>query len=145
MPHTFVIIGIIILAAVVLTWIIPAGEYVRFENAEGIKVIDPTQFSYVDRTPVNPFLIPLFIVKAFIGKIDLMLVILFCRRSVPYGNRDRRSSRNSCKACEEIFREVIYFHTDPDSCICPYLYDTGGEPVHSLCADYGNAGNGHGA
>ena len=77
MPHTFVIIGIIILAAVVLTWIIPAGEYVRFENAEGIKVIDPTQFSYVDRTPVNPFLIPLFIVKAFIGKIDLMLVILF--------------------------------------------------------------------
>ena len=52
MPHTFVIIGIIILAAVVLTWIIPAGEYVRFENAEGIKVIDPTQFSYVDRTPV---------------------------------------------------------------------------------------------
>ena len=60
MPHTFVIIGIIILAAVVLTWIIPAGEYVRFENAEGIKVIDPTQFSYVDRTPVNPFLIPLF-------------------------------------------------------------------------------------
>lgn len=77
MPHTFVIIGVIILAAVVLTWIIPAGAYVRVENAEGIKVIDPSQFSYIDRTPVNPFLIPLFIVKAFISKIDLMLVILF--------------------------------------------------------------------
>lgn len=77
MPHTFVIIAIIILAAVALTWIIPAGAYERFENAAGIKVIDPAKFSYIDRTPVNPFMIPLFIVKAFISKIDLMLVILF--------------------------------------------------------------------
>lgn len=77
MPHTFVIIGIIILAAVILTWIIPAGKYERFENAAGIKVIDPSQFNYIDKTPVNPLLIPLFIVKAFIDKIDLMLVILF--------------------------------------------------------------------
>lgn len=77
MPHTFVIIAIIILAAVALTWIIPAGAYERFENAAGIKVIDPAKFSYIDRTPVNPFMIPLFIVKAFVSKIDLMLVILF--------------------------------------------------------------------
>lgn len=77
MPHTFVIIGIIILAAVALTWLIPAGEYVRFENAAGIKVIDPTQFTYIDRTPVNPLEIPLYIVKSFIKRIDLMLVILF--------------------------------------------------------------------
>lgn len=77
MPHTFVIIAIIILAAVALTWIIPAGAYERFENAAGIKVIDPEKFSYINRTPVNPFMIPLFIVKAFISKIDLMLVILF--------------------------------------------------------------------
>ena len=58
MPHTFVIIFTIILAAVALTWIIPAGQYVRFENAQGIEVIDPNQFNYIDRTPVNPFLIP---------------------------------------------------------------------------------------
>lgn len=77
MPHTFVIIGIIILAAVALTWLIPAGKYVRLENAAGIKVIDPSQFSFIGRTPVNPFLIPLYIVKAFISKIDLLLVILF--------------------------------------------------------------------
>lgn len=77
MPHTFVIIGIIILIAVGLTWIIPAGEYARLENAAGIKVIDPSQFTYIDASPVNPFLIPLFIVKAFIKRIDLMLVIMF--------------------------------------------------------------------
>ena len=77
MPHTFVIIISIILFAALMTWIIPAGKYVRVENAAGIKVIDPTQFSFIDRTPVNPFLIPLFIVKAICSRIDLMLVILF--------------------------------------------------------------------
>lgn len=77
MPHTFVIIAIIILFAVALTWIIPAGAYTRMENAAGIKVIDPTQFSYIDRTPVNPLSIPLYIVKAFVKRIDLMLVIMF--------------------------------------------------------------------
>ena len=38
MPHTFVIIGIIILFAVLLTWIIPAGSYTRFENEAGLPV-----------------------------------------------------------------------------------------------------------
>ena len=77
MPHTFVIIGIIILFAVLLTWIIPAGSYTRFENEAGIKVIDPNDFNYIDKTPVNPLEIPLYIVKAFIKRIDLMLVIMF--------------------------------------------------------------------
>lgn len=77
MPHTFVIIGIIILIAVGLTWVIPAGEYARIENAAGLKVIDPSQFAYVDARPVNPFLIPMFIVNAFIKRFDLMLVIIF--------------------------------------------------------------------
>ena len=76
-PHSFVIVFSIIVTAVLLTWIIPAGEYVRVENADGIKVIDPTQFNYIARTPVNPLLIPMYIVKAFIKRVDIMLVILF--------------------------------------------------------------------
>lgn len=76
-PHSFLIVFMIIVAAVVLTWIIPAGEYVRVENADGIKVVDPTQFSYLERTPVNPLLIPLYIVNAFVKRVDIMLVILF--------------------------------------------------------------------
>ena len=76
-PHSFVIVFSIIIAAVLLTWIIPAGEYARVENADGIKVIDPTQFNYIARTPVNPLLIPMYIVKAFIKRVDIMLVILF--------------------------------------------------------------------
>lgn len=77
MPHSFVIVFTIIVAAVLMTWIIPAGEYLRVENAQGIKVIDPTQFQYLARSPVNPFLITLYIVKAFMKRVDLILVILF--------------------------------------------------------------------
>lgn len=77
MPHTFVIIFIIILAAVAFTWLIPAGEYARFENAQGIKVIDPAQFSRIANSPVNPFLITTYIVNAFIKNADLIMVILF--------------------------------------------------------------------
>ena len=48
MPHTFVIMMVIILFATLLTWIIPAGQYVRVENADGVKVVDPNQFSFID-------------------------------------------------------------------------------------------------
>lgn len=77
MPHTFVIIFIIILAAVALTWLVPAGAYTRIQNAQGIDVIDPSQFEEISRTPVNPFMVPVYIVTAFMDNIDLLLVILF--------------------------------------------------------------------
>lgn len=77
MPHTFVIIFTIILVALAFTWLIPAGQYVRYENAQGIKVIDPSQFEYITRTPVNPLLITKYIVNAFVKNADLIMVILF--------------------------------------------------------------------
>lgn len=77
LPHTFVIIFIIILAVTALTWIIPAGEYARYKDASGTTVIDPGQFSFIARTPVNPLMIPLYIVKAISKRISLILVILF--------------------------------------------------------------------
>jgi len=40
-------------------------------------VIDPAQFQYVSRTPVNPLLITTYIVNAFIKNADLIMVILF--------------------------------------------------------------------
>ena len=77
MPHTFVIMMVIILFATLLTWIIPAGQYVCVENADGVKVVDPNQFSFIDRCPVNPLLIPLYIVNSMCKRVDLMLVIIF--------------------------------------------------------------------
>ena len=78
MPHALVIIFVIILAAVLLTWIIPAGSYDRVEDAvTGKMLIDPSSFYYVDRTPVNPLSIMDHVVTGFINSIDLILVILF--------------------------------------------------------------------
>jgi uncharacterized ion transporter superfamily protein YfcC len=74
MPHTLVII----LAAVVLTWLIPSGEYVRVEDAAtGKKLIDPSSFHLVESTPVTPWAIMDYVVTGFSKSIDLILVILF--------------------------------------------------------------------
>ncbi len=78
MPHTLVIIFVIILAAVVLTWLIPSGEYVRVEDAAtGKKLIDPSSFHLVESTPVPPCAIMDYVVTGFSKSIDLILVILF--------------------------------------------------------------------
>ncbi len=77
MPHTYVTIFIIILIAVAATWIVPAGEYVRIKNAQGISVVDPNQFNYLEQNPVNLLSIPLMIVKAFSSTTTLMMMIFF--------------------------------------------------------------------
>ncbi len=77
LPNTIVIILLIILAACIMTWIIPAGEYVRVKNEAGTSVIDPNQFSFVARTPVNPLTIPNHIAKGFKDGVALFLCIVF--------------------------------------------------------------------
>lgn len=77
MPHTFVILLIIILVAVALTWVIPSGEYARYENASGTKVVDASQFTYVDDVSVSLTSVPLMIVNAFIKNADLIMLVLF--------------------------------------------------------------------
>lgn len=75
-PHTFIIIFALIVAAVILTWIIPAGMYDFVKNASGKKVVDPATFHYVKSPGVNPLKIPLYIIQAFSKRIDLVMVIL---------------------------------------------------------------------
>ena len=54
MPHTFVILLVIILFAVALTWIIPSGEYARVEDpVSGKKVVDASAFTYVENVHVK--------------------------------------------------------------------------------------------
>ena len=60
MPHTFVILVVIILIAVVLTWIIPSGEYARVEDlVSGKNVVDATSFSYVENVRVSLLAVPM--------------------------------------------------------------------------------------
>lgn len=56
LPHIFVILLCVLVAATIATYIIPAGSYTRVMD-EAIKrmVIDPGSFQYIPRTPVSPF------------------------------------------------------------------------------------------
>ena len=55
-PHTYVIICIIILIMAVLTYIVPAGSYERVKDeVTGRTVVDPDTFQYVESNPVKPF------------------------------------------------------------------------------------------
>ncbi|MDO5715707.1 MAG: Na+/H+ antiporter NhaC family protein [Tissierellia bacterium] len=76
-PHTLVILMMIILFSVILTWIIPSGEYARVENAQGIEVIDPDTFHYIENTPVNPLKIFNIAIGGFDKSAVLIFVILF--------------------------------------------------------------------
>lgn len=56
-PHSIVIIAIVMLIAAVLTYVVPAGTYDRYENESGQTVVDPNSFHYIDNSPVNPITI----------------------------------------------------------------------------------------
>ena len=58
MPHSLVIMVIIIFAATAMTWLIPAGEFARVENADGVSVVDPDSFRWLERSSVSFLLIP---------------------------------------------------------------------------------------
>lgn len=53
MPHAFVLIYSIVILAVLASYIIPAGEYDRYEDSEGRELVDQTSFTYVEQDPVN--------------------------------------------------------------------------------------------
>lgn len=54
-PHVYVILLIVVAICAVLTYLAPAGDYARIEGPGGRMIVDPTSFTYVDRTPVNLF------------------------------------------------------------------------------------------
>lgn len=50
-PHQLILIGLIVLLACLLTYILPAGVY---EKDAATDMFDPTTFHYVEQTPVTP-------------------------------------------------------------------------------------------
>lgn len=75
-PHSFVIIISIVIIMSLLTWVVPAGEFVRVENAQGVKVVVPDQFSFIEKTPVNPLKIPNFIIDGFKSAAELVFMVI---------------------------------------------------------------------
>lgn len=55
-PHTYVLILLIIFTVTVLTYIIPSGQYARYTpEGSSTVMIDPSSYQRVDQTPVTPF------------------------------------------------------------------------------------------
>ncbi len=55
-PHTYVLLFMVIVFAVIMTYIVPAGEFDRTEDPEtGRTIVVVDSFEYVDQTPVTPF------------------------------------------------------------------------------------------
>ncbi len=54
-PHVYVILLMIIALCIILTHIIPAGQYSRIQLESGRMVVDPNNFSYVEGNPLGLF------------------------------------------------------------------------------------------
>lgn len=55
LPHIFVLLTIIILVCAAASWILPAGEFDRAINEDGIEVVVPGTYHTVESSPVGPF------------------------------------------------------------------------------------------
>ncbi len=76
-PHAYVIIMILIIFAVALTWLIPAGEFERIKDeATGKTIVVADKFSRIENTPVSFLDIPKKIVESFNNSSDIMFLVL---------------------------------------------------------------------
>ncbi len=73
-PHTFTIVFALIVLAAVMTWVVPAGEFLR-ENVDGREVVVNGSFHYVDRAP-QTWQIFSALFNGFVDKADIIIFIL---------------------------------------------------------------------
>ena len=63
-PNTYVIIVLMMILAIVLTWIIPSGEFERVKDEVSKQsVIIPGTFAYIENNPISILKIPVYIMK----------------------------------------------------------------------------------
>lgn len=73
-PHTFTIVFALIVFAAVLTWFVPAGEFLR-QTVDGREVVVNGSFHYVDRAP-QTWQIFSALFNGFVDKADIIIFIL---------------------------------------------------------------------
>ena len=76
-PHIFIILTGILLIVSILTYILPAGEFVRVEGPDGREIIDPTSYHVVESNPTS--LLDLFVAipQGFV-EAGWVVVLTFC-------------------------------------------------------------------
>ncbi len=77
LPHPFVLLLSCVAVAVVLTWVIPAGQYERrADAATGRDVVVPGSYARVPQTPIGPVGALLAVPLGIVAGADVILVIL---------------------------------------------------------------------
>ena len=76
-PHVYIILLIIILLAIVLTYIVPAGQFDR-ETVDNVKMVIPGTYHRIDQTPVNPFDMFVAIPQGFVSMANIVILIYMC-------------------------------------------------------------------
>ncbi|MDL2299042.1 TIGR00366 family protein [Synergistaceae bacterium OttesenSCG-928-D05] len=80
MPHTFVILFIIMLIAAAATYIVPSGSFNRVPSNiySWLKLIDPSSFHYTEQTPVGFFQFFICIFQGLVQVADIIFFTFIC-------------------------------------------------------------------
>ena len=78
MPHTYVILGIILLSVIALAYIIPSGEFDRvLDESSGKMIIIPDSFHYAEGIKPHFFDIFLTLQKGYVSAAGIMFLMIF--------------------------------------------------------------------
>lgn len=76
MPHSYVVIVMILIFVSIMTYVIPAGQYERVINETGREVVVADSFQYIENTPVPFWQIPNYIMESFTKQADIIFGVL---------------------------------------------------------------------
>ena len=76
-PNTYVIIILMMIVAVLLTWIIPSGEFERVKDEVSKQsIIIPGTFKYIENNPISFLQIPVYIMKGLAKASDIVFLVI---------------------------------------------------------------------
>ena len=76
-PNTYVIIIMMMIVAVLLTWIIPSGEFERVKDEVSKQsIIIPGTFKYIENNPISLLKIPVYIMKGLAKASDIVFLVI---------------------------------------------------------------------
>jgi len=77
-PHSFIIIGFILVICTIMTYVIPAGQFDRVEDpATGRNLVVADSFKLVEQSPVTPFSMFMSIMEGMVDAADIIFFTFF--------------------------------------------------------------------
>jgi uncharacterized ion transporter superfamily protein YfcC len=77
LPHPVVLLGAAVVIAAILTWILPAGQFDRRDDAAtGRRVVVAGTYHRTERAPVGPFATAVAVPRGFVAGADVIALVL---------------------------------------------------------------------